>query len=186
MAVYLISEQAIKDTTILNDNVDSKLIGPAILEAQDMHLQSYLGSNLYNKVKSLVSAGTIGSGGNSYYKGLIDNYIQPCLKYYVLADLCIPMTVKMMNKSIATRSADNAQPISLDDIAMLSENLMNKAEWYAQRMINYLMDNPSHFPEYPLSDGTHSNIRAKKSAYTGGMFLGMDYCDKPNYNEKNP
>ena len=47
---------------------------------------------------------------------------------------------------------------------------MNKAEWYAQRMINYLMDNPSHFPEYPLSDGTHSNIRAKKSAYTGGMF----------------
>ena len=87
-----------------------------------MHLQSYLGSNLYNKVKSLVSAGTIGSGGNSYYKGLIDNYIQPCLKYYVLADLCIPMTVKMMNKSIATRSAENSQPISLDDIAMLSEN----------------------------------------------------------------
>ena len=31
MAVYLISEQAIKDTTILNDNVDSKLIWPGYL-----------------------------------------------------------------------------------------------------------------------------------------------------------
>ena len=70
MAVYLISEQATKDTTILNDNVDSKLIGPAILET-GIYLQSYLGSNLYNKVKSLVSAGTIGSGGNCIIRVLL-------------------------------------------------------------------------------------------------------------------
>ena len=172
MSVYLISEQAIKDNTILNENVDPKLIAPAILESQDMHIQTLIGSGMYNKVVSLIPSGAISLPANVNYKTLLDSYIQPCLKYYVLSELVLPMTIKLMNKSIATRSAENSNAISIDDMALVTETFRNKAEWYGQRMINYLKDNYTLFPEYlTIIQSAYSTILPKQASYTCGMFL---------------
>ena len=113
MSIYLISEQAIKDNTILNENVDPRLIAPAILEAQDIHIQTIIGSNLYNTVKGMIPSGVISLTANVNYKTLLDSYIQPALKYYVLSELVFPMTVKMLNKSVAVIARIIAIPPTL-------------------------------------------------------------------------
>lgn len=174
MVVYLISEQTIKDTTVLNENVDPKLIAPAILESQDIHIQSILGSNLFNKITTLVGNKSISGTTNADYKLLLDSYITPALKYYVLAELVLPMTIKLMNKSIATRTSEFSNSIQIDDMALVRENFMNKAEYYGERLINYLKDNTTTYPEYLLSTGTalFSTIIPKRSSYTSGMYLG--------------
>ena len=175
MSIYLISEQAIKDNTILNENVDPRLIAPAILEAQDIHIQTIIGSNLYNTVKGMIPSGVISLTANVNYKTLLDSYIQPALKYYVLSELVFPMTVKMLNKSVATRTGENSQPVSMDDMAKVTEVYKNKAEWYAQRMVNYLKDNHTLFPEYLTNiPPGFSTILPQKTSYTNGMFLGDD------------
>lgn len=175
MRNQFISETAIKDTTILNENVDPKLIVPAILESQDIHIQEIIGSSLYNKIDSLIPSGVISQPANVAYKNLLDNYIQPALKYYVQGELVLPMTVKLMNKSIATRSADNASPISLDDMALVRDTFMNKAQWYAERLTNFLRDNTTLYPEYYSStDSGYSVIRPKGTAYKTNMYLGPD------------
>jgi len=172
MATYLISEQTLKDTTVLNENVDPKLIAPAILEAQDIEIQAILGSTLYNKVLSLIPSGVISTAPYANYKTLLDSYIQPSLKYYVLSELIFPMTFKLMNKSVASRSSEFSSSISSDEIGMNQEFYKNKAEYYATRMINYLRDNQSLFPEYlQLSSTGFSTIYPRGTAYTNGMFL---------------
>lgn len=174
MTVYLISEQSLKDTTVLNENVDPKLIAPAILESQDIHIQALIGSNLYNKIVTLVGNRSITGTTNGDYKTLLDVYITPALKYYTLAELVMSMTVKLMNKSVSTRTSDNANGLDLDNVALVRETFMNKAEWYGERLINYLKDHTSTYPEYLLSTGTalHSTILPKRHSYTSGMYLG--------------
>jgi hypothetical protein len=175
MSIYLISEQTIKDTTILNENVDPRLIAPAIMEAQDIHIQTLIGSNLYNTVKGMIPSGVISLTANVNYKTLLDSYIQPALKYYVLAELVFPMTAKLMNKSVATRSGEFSSSISLDEVAKVTEHYKNKAEWYAQRLISYLKDNHTLFPEYLTNiPAGFSTILPKRTSYTNGMFLGDD------------
>lgn len=172
MATYLISEQTLKDTTVLNENVDPKLIAPAILEAQDIQIQQILGSTLFAKVISLIPSGTISTAPYVNYKTLLDNYIQPALKYYVLGELIFPMTFKLMNKSVATRGSENATSIGKDEISMNVDYYSNKAEYYATRMINYLRDNQSLFPEYlQVPTAGFSTILPRGTAYTNGMFL---------------
>ena len=60
MRVQLISETTLKAYTLINDNVDAAFIGPTIQKAQDMGLQPLIGSNLLEKVCSLVESDKIG------------------------------------------------------------------------------------------------------------------------------
>lgn len=172
MAVLFISETTIKETTVLNENVDPKLIAPAIIESQDIHIQPILGSNLYTQISGMIGDLSISSPSNSAFKALLDNYIQQALKYYVLAELVTPMTIKMNNKTVATRSSENAQPIAIEDMALVREEFKNKAEWYGQRLINYLRDNTNTFPKYLEAVSGFTTILPKRSSYTGGMYLG--------------
>jgi len=186
MAVYFISESAIKDTTILNENVDPKLIAPAIIESQDIHLQTIIGSNLYTAISGMIGDGTISQAANVAYKRLLDTYIQHALKYYVLAELVLPMTIKLNNKTVATRSSENAQPIALDDMALVRETFMNKAELYAQRMTNYILDNRDLYPQYLTGIAGYSVILPKRTSYTSGMYLGYDSDCIDGMNFPNP
>lgn len=190
MIIYFISEESLKDTTILNENVDPKLIAPAIVEAQDIHIQTLIGSGLYDKMKTLVASGGISQAANAAYKTLLDSYIQPALKYYVLAELVFPMTVKFMNKSVASRNSDNASSIPLDEVARTMEHYKTKAEWYGKRLINYLRDNVIPIPEYTsIVTPGFSTIIPKSTSYTSGMYLGDGDCGCENgmfnFNYKN-
>lgn len=188
MRNYFISETFIKETTILNENVDPKLIAPAIIEAQDMHIQTIIGSELYNKIDTMIGDKSITGTTNAPYKLLLDNYIQPALKYYTLAELVLPMSFKLMNKSISSRSSDNANPISVDDFALVRETFMNKAEFYGQRLMYYLLDNRNTYPEYLNVSvvNVFSRITPKSNVYKNAMYLeDNDYLNcLPEFNPR--
>ena len=78
---FLISEAQIRNYTDIEDNIDSALIKNGIREAQDIKLQTVLGTLLTEKIYSLVDAGTIGDAANAAYKTLLDSYIQNMLIY---------------------------------------------------------------------------------------------------------
>jgi len=62
--VLLISENYIKKYTTVNGSVDPNLIYPSVYLAQDKWILPFLGTDLMNKIKADVAAGTI--AGNSY------------------------------------------------------------------------------------------------------------------------
>ena len=86
---FLISETQIRNYTDIEDNIDTALIKNGIREAQDIKLQTVLGTLLTDKIYSLVDADTIGDSENAAYKTLLDSYIQNMLiyaAYYYILD----------------------------------------------------------------------------------------------------
>ena len=77
MTALFVSPKYIKRKSIIDGDVDADKIVQFIETAQDIHIQNYLGTNLYKKLQSLIIAGTINDVGNADYKLLLDDYIKP-------------------------------------------------------------------------------------------------------------
>ena len=69
--VLFINSDYIKRYTGLNGSVEEGYIFPYTLTAQDKHIQLYLGTSLYEKLKTEVANATL--TGN--YKTLMDDYV---------------------------------------------------------------------------------------------------------------
>ena len=169
MAVLFISEDTIKKSTTINGNVDVELLLPYIKVAQDIHVHQLLGTKLYDKIQTLITAATIDDGGNEDYETLVDQYIQPVLIHYSLYE-CVPfLSYKIMNKDIVRKISETSTPASLEDIKYMRNIIQNTAEYYATRLVDYIRHNTDKYPEY--STNTNEDLNPTKDTYFSGMNL---------------
>ena len=59
--------------------------------------------------------------------------------------------------------------LSTEEAQHLREEVRNTAEYYTERMIDYVCNNTSSFPEYNTNSG--SDVNPDKNAYYNGMNL---------------
>lgn len=180
--VYFISEAYLKQNTPINLNVEPQLVNLAILEAQQIYIQTALGTDLYKKIESLIVSASI----SGVYKTLLDDYISPALTQYSLYEVIPYIRFKIMNKSIGGQSSDNSTPAELEEIKFLQANIKNKAEYLGQRLMDYLIANSKLYPEY-LSNTDIDDIKPNSNSYFCGLQLDDDYnCDRfIGYNKNN-
>jgi hypothetical protein len=167
---YFVSEQDVKKNTPIDENVDSKLLQTAMRTAQDVYIRDILGSTLYDKICDDINGA--GLGGN--YLTLVNKYVAPCLYHYVILDSMLPLTYKMMNKSAASRGAENANAVDVDQLRMIEQRYQNKAEYYAERLRLYLAENDTQFPEYQNPASGLDVINPQNQYLFGGFYLGED------------
>ena len=67
--VLFLSEQTLKQRSVLQDNVDMKIVTPTIIEVQEFYILPILGTSLYNELKTQIAASTTTNAN----KNLIDN-----------------------------------------------------------------------------------------------------------------
>lgn len=171
--VLFLSEATLKAESILQDNVDMKIVAPTIYDVQNMYILPILGTTLYNDIVAKVAAGSI-SGDD---KVLMDDYIQPAMIWYCRYELPMNMTYKYFNKSVGVQNADNMNAASLDEIRAIEDRARNKAEWYAERLTKYLRSNDVKYPKYYNQENPNiDTIYPKKTNYTSGMVLGDGGC----------
>ena len=165
MAVLFISENKLKKSTTINGNVDVELLRPYMKVAQDIHIHPKLGTDLYNKLQSDIT----GSSLTGNYQTLVENYIQDALVHWTLYE-CIPfLGYKIMNKNIVRKTSEQSDNAGLDELNYLREVVRNTAEWYTERLIDYVRHNTSLFPEY--NTNTNEDISPTKQNYYRGMNL---------------
>ena len=168
MAVLFISEETIKNSTTINGNVDAELLLPYIKVSQDIHVQQLLGTDLYDVLQDKI-AGTGGASLAGNYKILVDEYIQPVLIHYSLYE-CVPfLSYKIMNKDIVRKISETSTPASLEDIKYMRNIIVNTAQFYAERLVEYLKNNTSLFPEFSTNSG--ADMSPSNEAYFNGMNL---------------
>lgn len=176
--VYFISVSFLKDNTPINENLDDKLLKSAIKEAQEVYVRDVIGSGIYNELQDQAFNGTLTADNTT----LLDSYIAPCLKYYTLVESMLPMTFKFLNKSVSSRTADNANPITPSELTLIEQRYRDKAEYYAERLRDYLKENTTLYPLYLNPGSGFDVIHPSNTAFFGGMYLpgGEDECFK-NY-----
>jgi hypothetical protein len=167
--VLFISEAKLKDSTAINLNVDPQILLPYVLQAQRIYIEPKLGTTLYEKLESLITAGTIGNVGNEAYKTLVDEYIGDCLPSFAF-HMCIPyLRFKTENGNIYSKTSETGNALSTEEAQHLREEVRNNAEYFLERMISYITNNISLFPEYNTNSG--ADISPDQNAYYNGMNL---------------
>ena len=177
MAVYMMSADWLKENSTLDLNIDDKTLKMAILEAQEIHIREAIGSGVYDELIGQISASTLTSANQT----LMNNYIRPALKYWAIVESIAVNVMKMVNKGLGKRSADNFTPADTGDITMLENRMRDKAEYYTNRLRDYLHENSSTYPLF-LSPGSGIDTIHPKGVQTfGGFYLGGGDCEPYGY-----
>ena len=147
---YLISEGKLKAFTDINNALDTDLIKSAIREAQIIQITRLLGQKLYDKIVNDVANNTI----TGVYKSLLDNYIQDALIYYSYHTALEYIYLRPRNNGLLQpQGGDNALAVDMQMYDKKRQSVLNKAEYFAERLVDYLCYNNNLFPEY----GTETN-----------------------------
>ena len=159
----LISSDSLKRTTTISASVDDNLIHPVILLAQDRYILPVLGTDLFEKLKTEVEGTPSG-----VYLTLLKDYVQKCLCQFTLATLYPVLRLRAVNHSVVQMNNEQGTSVSFDDIEPLISSALDMGEFYRSRLIDYLTDNSSSFPEYS------SNTGADMSPTTRNYYSGIN------------
>lgn len=169
--VLLISEDTIKTQSGLNDNIWGKSLLPAIREAQEIGLQSIIGSCLYTALCSMVEDGSIMDNENIAYKTLLDEYISYYLIYRTIADLIPVIGTKLGNIGVVISNDEHMVNLSEDERSRVDTYYEYRSDFYCKRLQQYLITNKELFPE--LDECSCSNMQKNlDSASSIGLWLG--------------
>ena len=160
-----ISSTRIKKDTALGGSVDDNIIMPYILLAQDMFILPVLGTDLDAKLKAEIQAGSLAGA----YKTLVETYIQPALVQFAFAELAPFLRLRFVNNAIVIMTAgEQGDSASYEDLQPIISRSKDAAEFYRERLIDYLRYNSSSFPEYT------SNTGADLDPHTENYFAGIN------------
>lgn len=175
--VLLISENYVKENSSLNDNFYGKSLLPAIIEAQDMGLQTVIGECLYKKIINMVEDGTIKNPENIAYKDLLDEHIRPYLLYLVLSNCVLTANVKMANIGSVLTNDEHIVNLSQKDSELLRNNYEDKSDFYCKRLQEFILRNIDAYPEIKECQCDcryviKPNLTSSESSgiYLGGIF----------------
>ena len=168
MAVLFVNEDKLKSSTAINYNVDTAFLLPFLKIAQDKHLQIILGTKLYDKLQNDI-AGVDNATLTGAYKTLVDDYIQDAIIHYALVEALPFISFQIKNGSITQKNSENGTAATRQDVDYLVQKERDSAEFYGQRIVEYLCNDSSSFPEY--SQNTGADLNPISNAYYTGIKL---------------
>ena len=166
----LISAETLKLNTTLSENVDDNLIHPVILVSQDQHIQPILGTDLFDYMKANMTTVT------GDYATLLNDYIQKPLVYWTLAKLYPLLKYRMVNHSVVSMDNEQGTSASYDELKPLIANAEDSAQFYTERLIDYLQNNSSSFSQY--STNANNQMSATTRNYYSGINMDTNIYDK--------
>ena len=141
----MISRKDIVKFTSLNGNIDTDKFIQYILIAQETHIQNYLGSKLYDKIKSDIEGSSL--AGN--YLTLVNTYIKPMLCHWALVEFLPYAAYTISNKGIFKHNSENAINADKNEVDFLIEKERSIAQYYTDRFVDFMsFEAPSKYPEY--------------------------------------
>jgi hypothetical protein len=161
----IISEELFKALSPVSGDLDWNYVWPTILAVQDKWIQPTLGQKLYEKIMTDIDGG----GPTGDYKDLLEDFVARTCVWFTCYQGLPFWGVKVVNSGIIQRIVDDGSPVDLNDIDKLAELCRGQAEFYKQRLIDYLCANTSKFTEYSQTDS--GELGHESNNYAGGLNL---------------
>lgn len=161
-ALFIKRADLVKNTA-LSGNVDTDKFIQFIKLAQEIHIQNYLGTDLYDKISNHIIAGDLAG----HYLSLVNEYIQPMLIHFAMAEYLPFAAYTIANGGVYKHSSENSTQPQKEEIDSLISKERDYAEYYTTRFIDYMSFNATgRFPEY-YSNNNEDIYPDKDSLYQG-------------------
>ena len=182
---FLITERALIENSVINENVSMAVIRPTLVKVQEMRIQPIIGSPLYKDLVAKVVAGTLTQALNPNDFTLVEDYIVPAIIQWTYYELPVVLAYRMMNKNMVRRRSEESEMMSTTEMTYWLDKAKNDAEWYSERLTNYLMEKRTLFPLFFNPTVALDTIFPENDNYETGMVMGSRY-PRPGYDSHNP
>ena len=160
----------LKRKSIISGNTDDDKLIQFVEVAQDLHIQNYLGGNLYDKLQDLILTDTLDDVANVNYKNLINQYVKPMLIWYSQATILPFLLFQVKNGGIHKHTSENGDVVSKDELDYIIQRTRDNAEFYTKRFLDFICANSTLYPEY-INNDNGDMYPDKDVNYTGGWLL---------------
>ena len=162
-----VSANRLKRDTAIGGSVDDDLIRPYVFMAQQRWILPVLGTKLYDKITTDIDAGNV--SGN--YATLLNDYIIPSTVQYSFVQLVPFLRLRFVNNAVVVMNSEQSSAATYEDLKPLMDQALDMATFYRERLIDYIRNNSTLFPEYNTNTG--ADLNPTSNNYTQGM--NVDY-----------
>ena len=180
--VLLISETKLKNFTTIHQNVDMALLTNTIWMAQELGLQTLIGTKGYEYYQNLVlqvqnSGGTMSNADRI----MLEDYIGPYLIHRAYYEAMPEIYARKMNKAIIAGQTEQGQTVGIKEMAYFRDIEQGRYEFYAQRMQDRIRSYSNDYPWY-YSYSDKDGMPNSKQTYFSGIHIapGLRYPPRSN------
>lgn len=181
--VLLISETKLKAFSTLNQNIDMALLTSTIYMAQELGLQTLIGTKGYDYYMDLVKSVQLSGGTMSQADSImLNDYIAPYLIHRAYYEAMPEVFARKMNKAIVIGNTDQGTSIDIKGMSYLREIEEGRYQFYAQRLLDRVQAYPSDYPwfySYTDKDGMPSTSQT----YFSGIHFAPGMRRPPRRND---
>ena len=145
-ALWIKREDLVRNT-LISGNLDTDRFIQFISVAQDIHIQNYTGTKLYEKISNDILAGTLANP----YLALVNDYLQPMLIQWALCEYLPFAAYTVGNGGVFKHNSENSTTADKLEVDYLVGKARDLAQYYTDRFITYMSYNQATFPEYYLN-----------------------------------
>lgn len=157
-----VTTKDIQRFTAMNGSVDPDNFIQFVKTAQDLEIQNYLGTDLFNKINTEIIADTLANP----YLALVNTYIKPMVIHWAMVYYLPWAAYTVANRGIYKHNSENSETVDKTEVDYLVEKERSIALAYSQKFIDYMCYNKSSFPEY--SSNTNEDVKPSKTANNFG------------------
>lgn len=141
-----INREDLVRNSIIDGNVDTNKYIQFIKLAQEIHIQGYLGTKMYNALSEAMP--NIDDAENERWKTLLNDYVVPMLIWYAQVDYIPFASYQIRNGGVSKHRSENADAVSKEEVDYLVEKARTNADWYTRRFVDFMSFNQTTYPEY--------------------------------------
>lgn len=177
----LISPQELKQESLINANVEEKVLNTIVQTAQEIYLCKIIGTPLYRKLQELVynqvkdnEGDKISDTGFEIYNELLENYIKPYLKYKAVEQFTVENSFKMRSIGVVRNADTNVSYADLESIKFLQHYYSTYVAEYEDRLSKFICANQGSLPEVTAEVASYLETPqvGETFANTSGLWLG--------------
>ena len=165
MKALFISREDLVRFTPISGNLDFDRVIQYVEIAQDIHIHELLGSNLYKKLQNDIINDTLAGD----YETLVKTYIRPTHAQYSLLEFLPFAQFSINNKGMFKHTSEASETLTKTEVQSMIEATRDTAQHYASRMVDYLQNYPTLFPEYLVNQ--KEELSPNRNIDFGGWYL---------------
>lgn len=169
----IITENYLKQNSIVNENCDMKTITPTLILVQDKYIEPLLGTKLFNEILAQINSQNVSADNQT----LLNNHVLKVMIWYTLCEMTPVLKYRYMNKGVLSKNSENSSAADLQEVQFLMDKWRIHAEEYAERCTKFLVQNIVTYPLFIMNNNL-DEISPNGTNYSTGFYLEGpdDYC----------
>jgi len=147
--ILFITRDDLVKRTPFGGNIQPEKLVPHVKTAQDKHLLPILGTVLFEALQTKIQNNTVAG----VYQTLLNDYIKDCLVHYSAVEALPFLSYTFANSGVVRNVGETSQALSKTEIDFLLDKELQSAQFYAQRLRDYLISQTTSIPEYYEATG---------------------------------